>query len=320
MCCKFCSLLICRSAMEKKIRNYGMEVSGRRSHYNKPHGSWNASVPTWEKQFCKVVGLLDWEEFLDLKKSLYLYDNVLKWDDSAGKEAFQSAKNRFWAELNGIPCDVNFPNPDLYIDDVDWDCKIDDQLLSDLDCRSVCDSDEKSGPVIIFGDSLTPNLPYSSTGWGETKDMLQNVKDHDDQWRRNFEKTNGRVKQNGARESHKNTCHLDKGSGPVKDEGNVPNNRNINNHGSWGTWDNSNANRVKAGMSRYKVSRFHVVDDNFSYSRINEKGKKKETFAWEQNDTELEKTSSLKPICNDCTRPWSCSNSLGSLDIHLPWY
>lgn len=261
------------------MRSYDMEVSGRISQYNQAYGSWQPSVPTWEKQFCKVVGLLDWEEFLDLKKTLYLYENVLKWDDSAGKEAFQSAKNRFWAELNDLPCDINFPNPNLYIDDVDWDCKIDDQLISDLECRSVIDSDENSGPVIIFGDVLTPNLPDYSTGWGGNEDKPQNVKDH------NGQKTNGRVKQNEARDHLNNTWDLDKGRGPARDDCNVPKNSNKNSYGSWGTWDVSNANRVKVGMSRYKVSRFHGDDQSFNYSRINEKGKKREPFAWEQNNT-----------------------------------
>ncbi|KAM1008328.1 hypothetical protein FF1_004756 [Malus domestica] len=67
-----------------------------------------------------------------------LYNNIVEWNDSAGEEAFNNAKNRFWAEMNGlIPrSDISLPDPDMYIDDIDWrsSCNnIDPQLILDLE-------------------------------------------------------------------------------------------------------------------------------------------------------------------------------------------
>ncbi|KAK9289436.1 hypothetical protein L1049_007591 [Liquidambar formosana] len=58
---------------------------------------------------------------------------VVKWNDSAGEEAFHNAKNRFWAKINGLPCDLPFPDPDIYIDEIDWNPNIDPELVLDLE-------------------------------------------------------------------------------------------------------------------------------------------------------------------------------------------
>lgn len=56
-----------------------------------------------------------------------------EWDASAGEEALNDAKKRYWAHINGLLCDNPLPNPDLYIDEIDWNSYIDPELISDLD-------------------------------------------------------------------------------------------------------------------------------------------------------------------------------------------
>ncbi|XP_031126136.1 uncharacterized protein LOC116028542 [Ipomoea triloba] len=181
------------------------EVSRRKSQSKRPprgpQGSWQRTVPSWEKSFCKVVGLLDWESVLEMKKFAFLFDNVVKWDSSAGEEAFQNAKNRFWSQLHGIPCDISLPDPDLYIDEIDWDCKVDPEMLLDLDSKPVdTGPDEKHEGVIIFGDALIPNDAFSASGWGEEENFRKatnsSLNNHEDQWEHGW-KNNETTKQSG---------------------------------------------------------------------------------------------------------------------------
>lgn len=136
-----------------------------------------------------------------MKKFAFLFDNVVKWDSSAGEEAFQNAKNRFWSQLHGIPCDISLPDPDLYIDEVDWDCKVDPDMLLDLDCKPVDPGpDEKHDAVIIFGDALIPNDAFSAPGWGEEENFRKatnsSLNNHEDQWEHGW-KNNETTKQSG---------------------------------------------------------------------------------------------------------------------------
>jgi hypothetical protein len=41
------------------------------------------------------------EKILKTKKILALYKDIISWDDSAGKEAFDNAKAHFWAQITG---------------------------------------------------------------------------------------------------------------------------------------------------------------------------------------------------------------------------
>ncbi|GAA0168658.1 hypothetical protein LIER_23326 [Lithospermum erythrorhizon] len=281
--------------MEINRRSYGQEGSLRRSYNRKPpRGSWKPTVPAWEKTFCKAVGCLDWEAFLDMKKFVYLYENILKWNDSAAEEAFYSAKKRFWEELNGIPCDVEVPDPDLYIDEVDWDCQVDEELLSDHDYRSVAGSDDKSDAVIIFGDSLIPSLPFFGTGWGTGWGDEEDIpKGHGNQRECGFENTTGRENENGTGDCANNTWHLDKGDGWRSDLGksqnmnrgvnlNISKNRNSGSARFWREWDSVEAARTRDGMSRFKVSRYHGEEHNINSSRRNWKGRNRENFVSEQ--------------------------------------
>ncbi|KAF8043887.1 hypothetical protein BT93_A2011 [Corymbia citriodora subsp. variegata] len=119
---------------------------------------WRPAVPSWEKEFCRSVGSVPWKKLLEAKRYMYIYDKVLKWNDLAVKEAFDNAKERFWAKINGIPCYIALPDPNLYIDEVDWAAEVDHELLCDLE-RGIeaLDNSNHSGNnsgTIIFGDVL----------------------------------------------------------------------------------------------------------------------------------------------------------------------
>ncbi|KAM3358285.1 bifunctional endo-1,4-beta-xylanase XylA [Capsicum galapagoense] len=103
-------------------------------HYNQfySHAIQENSVPSWEIDFCRAAGI-PWHKVLNAKTYMHCYDNVVKWDDSAGEEALNNAKKRYWAEISGLPPQSPPPNPDVYIDKVDWDPTIDPELILDLD-------------------------------------------------------------------------------------------------------------------------------------------------------------------------------------------
>ncbi|KAI3731797.1 hypothetical protein L1987_62986 [Smallanthus sonchifolius] len=98
----------------------------------KLRGTWkNIDLP-WEERFCISVGI-PWEKVVNAEKYANCYDNVLKWNDSAGESAFYEAKKRFWAQINNIPTDVPQPDPEMYNEEIDWNPKIDLELVKELD-------------------------------------------------------------------------------------------------------------------------------------------------------------------------------------------
>ncbi|KAI3415204.1 uncharacterized protein J3R85_015385 [Psidium guajava] len=120
-----------------------------------PTGNWRPAVPSWEREFCRLVGSVPWRKLVEAKRYIHLYDKVLKWNDSAAEEAFRNAKERFLAEINGTPCSIALPDPNLHIDEVDWASEVDPELLRDLDRGpEALDGGNNSG-MIIFGDVLT---------------------------------------------------------------------------------------------------------------------------------------------------------------------
>lgn len=99
-----------------------------------PHSSFvDDGIPSWEKKFCSLIGSVPWRKVVDAKKYMYCHGNILNWDDSAGEEAFYNAKNRFWAEINGVSCDISPPDPNLYIDEIKWNAYIDPEVIKDLE-------------------------------------------------------------------------------------------------------------------------------------------------------------------------------------------
>ncbi|CAN1128284.1 hypothetical protein LINPERHAP2_LOCUS4540 [Linum perenne] len=101
----------------------------------------NDGVPLWEKEFCYDVGAVPWHRVVDSKYFSYCQSQILKWDDSSGEEAFHNAKNRYWALINGLPCDIPQPNPDACIDEIDWNPYIDPELIRELE-QEYCAPDE----------------------------------------------------------------------------------------------------------------------------------------------------------------------------------
>ncbi|XP_042000750.1 uncharacterized protein LOC121750298 isoform X3 [Salvia splendens] len=117
---------------------------------------------------------MNWETLLEMKRFIHLYDNVLDWNDSAGEEAFSNAKKRYWAKRKGLSCDITLPDPDLYIDKIDWDSDNDpEMLLSDVENPSMSpQTEEDFDPAVIFGDYAAPNHALATVGWGEVEENL----------------------------------------------------------------------------------------------------------------------------------------------------
>ncbi|KAK7285656.1 hypothetical protein RJT34_20434 [Clitoria ternatea] len=135
---------------------------------NSPKANWHSTVPAWEKKFCASVGSVPWRKLIHCKKYMDLHDKVMDWDDSAVKEAFDNAKSRFWADINGLPCNISLPDPDMYIDDVDSSAEVDPELILDLErARKVPAWEEKEVECVLLGNTLFVNQkPFPPTGWG----------------------------------------------------------------------------------------------------------------------------------------------------------
>ncbi|CAK8543173.1 unnamed protein product [Lathyrus sativus] len=149
------------------------QVGHRRSssYYGKPPlGNRFSTVPSWENKFCATVGQVPWRRFLEGKRYMESHSDVMKWDDSAVKHAFHDAKNRFWAEINGYPCDIPLPDPDMYIDEVDWDASFDPELYLDLDreldaTRIMMEKSEQESEIVDI--PLNHVWEIIPTGWGD---------------------------------------------------------------------------------------------------------------------------------------------------------
>ncbi|KAL3829763.1 hypothetical protein ACJIZ3_018565 [Penstemon smallii] len=98
-------------------------------------------VPLWEINYCNSVRV-PWNKVLATKKYFYCYPSVLSWDDSAGKQAFDNAKQRYWAMTSGYPYDNPLPDPNMFIDEIDWNPCMDPELMEDLD-RQFYNPDEE---------------------------------------------------------------------------------------------------------------------------------------------------------------------------------
>ncbi|KAF8395773.1 hypothetical protein HHK36_019724 [Tetracentron sinense] len=154
-------------------RSYQGDVPrmSRRSQNRKPpHGFRDSSVPSWEKQFCYLVGSIPWEKLLETKKAMSYHEKVVQWNDSASEEAFHNAKKRFWAAINGLPCGISLPDPDIYIDEIDWNSNIEPELLLDSDKKPVALNEKEINGVVEFLVDPYSNQPVVPTGWDDAEE------------------------------------------------------------------------------------------------------------------------------------------------------
>ncbi|GER27729.1 pentatricopeptide repeat-containing protein [Striga asiatica] len=156
------------------------------NNYSHSSGSKDNRVPSWEIEYCKSAKV-PWNKILASKRYIVCYPNVQYWDASSGEEALQNAKRRYWAMINGIPCDTPLPDPDTYIDKIDWDPHLDPELMADLD-RQYCDPDkletinEEVEPQHDRTQSTVDN-PWERDqvqGTGSSKDAVQGWSRWDD--------------------------------------------------------------------------------------------------------------------------------------------
>ncbi|KAL7598243.1 hypothetical protein Lser_V15G26264 [Lactuca serriola] len=240
--------------------NYNQEVTRTRPNsYRKPlplggNPNWQQSVPSWEKKFCSSIGSIPWKKLVETKRFIHLYDNVIKWNDSAGKEAFQSAKNNFYANIHGLPCNNRLPDPDIYIDNIDWDSKVDPNLILDLDSDSVVPdsgSKDEQEQVVIFGSSFPPSYQnFSPYGWGDSDDDKKKSPNPNTSPEYNIERnTRGVVDNNNSWWGWSE--NVDKTKGDQEDHWGWNMKMYDNNNCFYGDVSNNGNN-----MSRYKTSRF----------------------------------------------------------------
>lgn len=181
---------------------------------------------------------------MEMKSCMHLYDNVLQWNDSAAEEAFHNAKARFYANMNGLPCDIPMPDPNMYIDEIDWDSQNDPELELELDHDPlVPNEDERTESVVIFGNSLVSNQGFSSTGWGDTEEGLKKVTNssmdnNGHLWDPSVGQTSGAVKGNGRGEFGNYTGCWNEGSNGYGWNGSGWGNGWNNNGWGYG-WNNS---------------------------------------------------------------------------------
>ncbi|WVZ88108.1 hypothetical protein U9M48_034660 [Paspalum notatum var. saurae] len=125
-----------------------------RLRWCRTQGQNHCPVPLWEREFCSYVGNISWQRFCENKQYVWGYHNIEQWDDSGALENFQNAKARFWANYHGRPSDVPLPDRDMFIDEVDHRCKVDPELVADLDkVRLPFDSDNNPAPASAGADS-----------------------------------------------------------------------------------------------------------------------------------------------------------------------
>ncbi|PQQ13002.1 uncharacterized protein Pyn_17734 [Prunus yedoensis var. nudiflora] len=98
--------------------------------------------------------------------------------ESRHRRRFNNAKSRFWAEINGLHCSISLPDPDIYIDDIDWNSSIDPELVLDLE-REPKPSDDKT----------QEDASFSCTGWGDEEEDFKN-KENPENWNRGWNEDN----------------------------------------------------------------------------------------------------------------------------------
>lgn len=262
-------------------------------------------MPAWEKKFCSSVGSVPWSKLLEAKRFMHLHNNIIQWNDSAGEKAFSNAKKRFYAEINGLPCDISLPDPDKYIDEVDWNSVIDPKLLSDLERDWSGDVEEEEEDVserVILRSELL-NQSFGCTGWGDTEEAFQkdpNILGPVPELG-NFDLNAGEMNSWEQYPPHSNMPSKASGcdNNWYHNDWNCDNWNDCNwngwdnnwyqpgNERDWGgTWDwNSRHRGEVAGcyMSRYRTSRFNGNDNQAHHRWRNGQRMRRDNFAYQQS-------------------------------------
>lgn len=218
---------------------------------------------------------------------MFGHDYVINWDASAGEEAFNNAKSQFLAQVNGSHCSISQPDPDTYIEKINWDPYIDPELIKDLD-RVFFNPDEVNKEESNSDSSLKlPENPSNEKNPWESKSMEHNEDLRDKalicKWGAN---SPGEVKQDGAISSAK--CGTsDKGKDPW--ESRTPEQRdNLWDKAlscNWGAsnavdnnpWEQNNCVKAQKNDQAWEQSRhgFCSVKNNW--------GRGSEISCWDQN-------------------------------------
>lgn len=165
------------------------------------------NIPSWEKRFCALIGKVPWRKIVDTKKFAFCYGNVVDWNDSAAEEAFHNAKKRFWEKMNGFYCEISLPDPDTYIDDIDWSPDIDPQLIKELELEYFPPDDEEQNDEVMGRNKKT-----RSSVCVPQDELNKNVDEHGNPWECQYgqvsggafqSKTNGWSQWNNATDSSK---------------------------------------------------------------------------------------------------------------------
>ncbi|KAL6272801.1 hypothetical protein ACE6H2_023493 [Prunus campanulata] len=230
-----------------------------------PHDSWQFSVPHWERKFCSIVGSVPWGKLIETKKYMYLYENIVQWNDSAGEEAFNNAKSRFWAEINGLHCSISLPDPDIYIDDIDWNSSIDPELVLDLEREPKPSDDKTQEDAVILGNPLLLNQSFSCTGWGDEEEDFKN-KENPENWNRGWNEDNKENPWEPVSAQSKAAVggwdnNWENNASEWKNNTGGPNNMYYRRtDGAFGGKSDANSRKKEGGSwynSRYKTSRFN---------------------------------------------------------------
>ncbi|RAL53843.1 hypothetical protein DM860_004314 [Cuscuta australis] len=153
------------------------------------------SVPSWEIDFCKSVGM-PWHKVVNMKKYICCFDNVVKWNDSASQLTFGEAKTRYWAKINGLPCDNPLPDPCKYVDEVDWNVYIDPELILDLEWK-IFNSDEAEVNNLDDISEWTTSPDNKNPKDGETDSDRSKKLKSVNPWEENHTRTRGSSKSPG---------------------------------------------------------------------------------------------------------------------------
>ncbi|OMO52503.1 hypothetical protein COLO4_37139 [Corchorus olitorius] len=158
---------------QQRQQTYRHDHSRRRLPPRVPHHSGSSSwqpLPLWEKKFCVKVGGMSWKRFLESKRNLDKSDDhkVYGWNDSGGKQAFDDAKQRFWANWHGLTRYKPLPSPDLYIDQIDWNRNSDINGPHDYNFSNLSD-DEEQEKLLLFAEYEEITKRLSNIPWYEIK-------------------------------------------------------------------------------------------------------------------------------------------------------